>query len=96
MKFYIKDSFSKCDQIRRKWRIWSHLLNKSSMQKLICCAVYIVYEHSKIHLVVISISYAVLIKDNRKEILTVVLKFPESFVKKMYISGISNYFTDSI
>ena len=64
------------------------------MQKLICCAVYIVYEHSRIHLVVISISYAVLVKDNSKEILTG--KFPESFVKKMYISGISHYFTDSI
>ena len=64
------------------------------MQKLICCAVYIVDEHSRIHLVVISISYAVLVKDNSKEILTG--KFPESFVKKMYISGISHYFTDSI
>ena len=28
MKFSIKDSFSKCDQIRRKPRIWSHLLKK--------------------------------------------------------------------
>ena len=26
MKFSIKDFFSKCDQIRRKLRIWSHLL----------------------------------------------------------------------
>ena len=24
MKFFIKDFFSKCDQIRRKLRIWSH------------------------------------------------------------------------
>ena len=29
MKFYIKDFFSKCDQIRRKLWIWSHLLKKS-------------------------------------------------------------------
>ena len=29
MKFSIKDFFSKCDQIRRKLRIWSHLLKKS-------------------------------------------------------------------
>ena len=36
MKFSIKDSLSKCDQIRRKWRIWSHVLKKS----LILCAVY--------------------------------------------------------
>ena len=26
MKFSIKDFFSKCDQIRRKLHIWSHLL----------------------------------------------------------------------
>ena len=32
--FYIKDFFSKCDQIRRKLRIWSHLLKKSLMEKL--------------------------------------------------------------
>ena len=29
MKFSIKDFFSKCDQIRRKLRMWSHLLKKS-------------------------------------------------------------------
>ena len=28
MKFSIKDFFSKYDQIRRKLRIWSHLLKK--------------------------------------------------------------------
>ena len=38
MKFSIKDSFSKCDQIRRKLRIWSHLLKKSLMENLIFCA----------------------------------------------------------
>ena len=26
MKFSIKDYFSKCDQIHRKMRIWSHLV----------------------------------------------------------------------
>ena len=39
MKFSIKDFFSKCDQIRRKLRIWSHLLKKSSMEIFIFCAV---------------------------------------------------------
>ena len=39
MKFPIKDFFSKCDQIRRKLRIWSHLLNKSLMIIFIFCAV---------------------------------------------------------
>ena len=38
MKFSIKDSFSKCDQIRKKLRIWSHLLKKSLMENLIICA----------------------------------------------------------
>ena len=35
MKFSIKDFFSKCDQIRRKLRIWSHLLKKSLMENFI-------------------------------------------------------------
>ena len=38
MKFPIKDFFSKCDQIRRKLRIWSHLLKKSLMENFILCA----------------------------------------------------------
>ena len=29
MKFSMKDLFRKCDQIRRKLRIWSYLLRKS-------------------------------------------------------------------
>ena len=32
MKFSIKNFFSKCDQIRRKLQIWSHLLKKSLME----------------------------------------------------------------
>ena len=38
-KFSIKDFFSKCDQIRRKLRIWSHLLKKSLMKNFIFCVV---------------------------------------------------------
>ena len=38
-KFFIKDFFSKCDQIR-KLRIWSHLLNKSLNGKLLCSVMY--------------------------------------------------------
>ena len=41
MKFPIKDFFSKCDQIRRKLRIWSHLLKKYLMENLIFCAVHV-------------------------------------------------------
>ena len=41
MKFFIfKDFFSKCDKIRRKLRIWSHLLKKSLMETFISCAVW--------------------------------------------------------
>ena len=39
MKFSIKGFISKCDQIRRKLRIWSHLLKKSLMENFIFCAV---------------------------------------------------------
>ena len=39
MKFSIKDFFGKCDQIRKKLRIWSHLLKKSLMKNFIFCAV---------------------------------------------------------
>ena len=34
-----QDFFSKCDQIRRFLRIWSHLLKKPSMEDFIFCAV---------------------------------------------------------
>ena len=36
----IKDFISKCDQIRRKLRIWSHLLEKTLMENFIFSAVY--------------------------------------------------------
>ena len=39
MKFPIKDFFSKCDQIRRKLRIWSHLLKKSLIENFIFCVI---------------------------------------------------------
>ena len=35
MKFSIKDFFPKCGQIRRKLRIWSHLLKKSLMENFV-------------------------------------------------------------
>ena len=39
MKFSITDFLSKCNQIRRKLQIWSHLMKKSEMKILIFCAV---------------------------------------------------------
>ena len=34
MKISLMDFFSKCDQILKKLRIWSHLLNESLMEKI--------------------------------------------------------------
>ena len=46
MKFSIMDFFSKCDQIRKFLRIWSHLLKKSLMENLIfLCSVYNIILH---------------------------------------------------
>ena len=42
MKFSIKNFFSKCDQILRKLRIWSHLLKKFLMENFTFCAVSVV------------------------------------------------------
>ena len=39
MKFSMKDFFSKCDQIRKKLRIWSNLLKKSLMENFNFCDV---------------------------------------------------------
>ena len=36
MKYF----FRECDQIRRKLRIWSHLLKKSLMENFIFCGVH--------------------------------------------------------
>ena len=41
MKFFVKYFFSKCDNIRRKLQIWSHLLEKFSMENFIFCAVQV-------------------------------------------------------
>ena len=37
MKFSIKNFCSKCGQIRKKLRIWSHLLKKPLMENFIFC-----------------------------------------------------------
>ena len=39
IKFSVKDFFSKCDQIRKKLRIWSHLQKKSLIENFTFCAV---------------------------------------------------------
>ena len=35
MKFFIKDFFNKSDQIRKKLRIWSHLLKEYLMENFV-------------------------------------------------------------
>ena len=46
MKSSIKNFSSKSDQIRKKLRIWSHLMKKSLMQTFIFCTVLqLVYEN---------------------------------------------------
>ena len=40
MKFPIKDFFSKCNQIRKKLRIWLHLLKESLTENFIFSGVY--------------------------------------------------------
>ena len=42
MKFPVKGFISKCDEIRWKLQLWSHLLNKSLMENFIFRAVNIV------------------------------------------------------
>ena len=37
MKISIKDFFSKCDQIRRKLQMWSHLLKKFLVEIFFFC-----------------------------------------------------------
>ena len=44
MKFYIKDFFSKYEQIRRKLLIWSHLLKKPLMENFVFCATSLYFE----------------------------------------------------
>ena len=41
-KWIFPHFFSKSDQIRRKLRIWSHLLKKSLMENFIFCAVLVI------------------------------------------------------
>ena len=50
MKVFIKDFFSKCDQIRRKLQIWSHLLKKSSRKSSFFAQCYIVFKKLASHM----------------------------------------------
>ena len=43
----MKDFFSKCDQIPKKLRIWSHLVKKSLMENVIFCVVKFFIENER-------------------------------------------------
>ena len=47
-EFFIKDFFSKFDQVPRKLRIWSHLLKKTLMKNFIFCVVRYLLHKSNI------------------------------------------------
>ena len=51
-KFFIKDFFSKCEQIRSFLRIWWHLLKKSSTENFIFYAVH----SNSTHLISVTLS----------------------------------------
>ena len=59
MKFSINDFFSKCDQIRRKLWIWSHLLKKSLMENFhfLCSGHQQFFQHKRMHLGICKKSY---------------------------------------
>ena len=75
MKFSIKHFFSKCDQICRKLRIWSHLLQKSLMENFIFCAMRVFeecFEDSQYVLPLSDITQMFLIgKNGKAEILNI-------------------------
>ena len=57
MKFSIKDFLSKCDQIRRKLRIWLHSLKKFLMENSSFCAVSIIKKYSEFLGILLEYSY---------------------------------------
>ena len=69
-KFSIKDFASKCDQIRSKLRILSHLLQKSLMENFFLCAVLVTlknHELMKLNRNICSIRET---KEQRKHLIT--------------------------
>ena len=61
MKFFVKDFFSECDQIRRKLQIWSHLLKKSFMVNFIFLCIdsmsrssHLNYQYGAIYVILIN------------------------------------------
>ena len=59
MNFSIKDFFSKCEQIRRFLRIWSHLLKKFLMENFIFYPVHYTPEITFCRSAMVAVSYLV-------------------------------------
>ena len=52
MKFSINNFFSKCDQILKKLRIWSHLLKKSLIENFFCAVLIVCHsKNCEVHLI---------------------------------------------
>ena len=64
MKFFIKDFFSKCDQIRRILRIGSHLLKKSLLENFIFCAIVGIVWFPSFHSILRTSPYSVQMREN--------------------------------
>ena len=88
IKICIKDFFSKCDQIRRELRIWSHLLKKSSMENFIFCAVKGTVIYFKIWLLTKKFIWYLLLSHVR------CLK--QEYNKRVITGNTTNYFVTNI
>lgn len=85
MNFPVEDFFSNCEQIRWKLEIHSHLLNKSSADKLIFCAANIVKcsekPFCKIHMKSCNIPIT-----HKIPIIPITPNFKKSFMFSLFVS----------
>ena len=88
MKFSNKYFFRKCDQFRRKLRIWSHLLKKSLIENFIFCAVTIP--------TLMDIEFDGLCRKNYVALYYCTLTLPEKYNYRYWFKEISIDSTDSI
>ena len=84
MKFSIEDFFSKCDQIRRKLRIWYYLLKKSLMENFSFCAILKYAFMLKWHILIILFQWKKK-KKKKKRVQTHYSLKKWSFKKKSFI-----------
>ena len=78
MKFSITDFFSKCNQIRRKLQIWSHLLKKPVMENFIFCVVSVLSRLSLISIILLLINIIITFRCNQNQ-----RKLPHMLMKEI-------------